>query len=87
MYGINLVFEPMFLLLDITIGFSQSEFPEDEGNEFVIVTVEIKTGMAERSFKFHVETFEQQAQAGMGQVKYSSKLSLFCLLDKYISLI
>ena len=65
MYSIKLVFEPMFLLLDITIGFSLPEFPEDESNEFVIVTVEVKTGMAERSFKFHVETFEQQAEAGM----------------------
>ena len=54
----------VFCVAEIEIGFSRDEFPVMENGGVALVKVEVKRGIANRSFTFHVETFEQQAREG-----------------------
>ena len=59
--NVDLISDPF---IGVAIGLSSEEISVNENDGVVMITVDIKQGVANRSFAFHVQTFEQQARQG-----------------------
>ena len=54
----------MIISTDVTVGFDNTEYSTYENENILNVTVELKSGIAFRSFLVHIATSSQQAIEG-----------------------